>query len=315
MSHESPGRESAPGSFVSKVLLAAPRSSYPHPVNARSLSVISLLAGAMSLSPAFAAEPDYSGYAQLLSECRVPARMRSSEASENPAILTEFDYARLLGRDGFLRLAFISSQLLAATPSKMTRPERTAWAINTYNYLVIMKVKRHLDERGGKLASVRDVKDFFDAPVVEVETVRYSLDSFERHFLFADFDRSSSRPPRGLDPRVHFAIVCAARGCPPLAARPYRAATLDRDLDDITRLALGSRLHIRADGRAGGFAISSIFDWYAKDFGGRAGVAAFLGRHGPAPLRTALAERGPAALSGFIPWDWRLNQPGLPPAR
>ena len=158
---------------------------------------------------------------------------------------------------------------------------------------------------------MKDVAGFFDDPVVEVEGHRYSLDAFERHFLFADFDRRGDAPPPAqLDTRVHFAIVCAARGCPPLATSPYRASTLDADLDAAARDALLSPFHLRADQRTLRYSISSIFDWYAKDFGGRAGVIEFLKRYAPENAAGQIADRGERALAGFIPWDWKLNQSG-----
>jgi len=264
--------------------------------------------------PAPAAEPDYSGYAMLFSQRYAVAReYYSSGLRTNPRVLTTgFDYARLrerqdpAGADG--TLAMIHRQLLAVAPSQMTAAERTAWGINLYNFLVIRQVVRHLGPAERPLQSVMDVKDFFEAPVVTVEDVSYSLNGFERHFLFADFDRKSDAPPASLDPRVHFAIVCGARGCPPLLGRPYRAVTLERDLEANTRAALETRQHARMDPRTGRFTVSSIFDWYEKDFGGRAGVIEFLKRYGPTPLRLSFGSIGVETVTGFIPWDWRLNQ-------
>jgi len=283
-------------------------------VSALARPLSALLVGLLAAASALAAEPDYSGYAKLLADHLTVGKVLDSDSAASPGgALVGFDYARLRGPEARAGLGNVRTQLLAVAPPRMTAAERAAWAINGYNFLVIQQVVHHLEEHGS-VASVREVKDFFDAPVVVVERRSYSLNTFERHFLFADFARTSESPPARLDPRVHFAIVCAARGCPPLAARPYRAATLDRDLDDITRAALSSPLHVREDRSSGRFAISSIFDWYEKDFGGRNGVIAFLQRYGPARLRSALATRGPQALSGFIPWDWRLNQPGPAPA-
>ena len=278
-------------------------------MNALARHLPGLVVGLLAAAPALAAEPDYSSYARLLADHLTAGKVPDSDSTANPTLgPAGFDYQPLRGPAGRAELHAILLQL-AVSPSRMSAAERTAWAINSYNFLVIGEVVRRLEQRPSGLASVRDVKDFFDAPVVEVEHVKYSLDAFERHFLFADFDRTSDHPPARLDPRVHFAIVCAARACPPLAARPYRAATLDRDLDEITRRALGSPSHVREDEATGRFAISSIFDWYEKDFGGRKGVIAFLQRYGPIRLRQAIARRGSEALSGFIAWDWRLNQP------
>jgi hypothetical protein len=67
------------------------------------------------------------------------------------------------------------------------------------------------------------------------------------------------------DPRVHAALNCASKGCPPLASQTYAGATLDTQLDAqsaawmrTTGLAID-----RAHGRV---AISPIFDWYGDDF-------------------------------------------------
>ncbi len=262
---------------------------------------------ALGAGASFAAEPDYGGYQVLL------ANYLGRVEVNRKTVLTGFDYQGLRNREGHADaeayLGMIRRQLLAVPPSAMTVEERTAWGINLYNLLVVQQVARLLGPPERPLKSVMDVKGFFDAPVVEVEGVPYSLNAFERHFLFADFDRKSDTPPATLDPRVHFAIVCAARGCPILALRPYRAATLGRDLDANTRASLGTNVHARMDRRTGRFAISSVFDWYEKDFGGRAGVVKFLERYGPTPLRLAFGSWGADALRGFIPWDWRLNQP------
>ncbi|MBA2304124.1 MAG: DUF547 domain-containing protein [Acidobacteria bacterium] len=52
-----------------------------------------------------------------------------------------------------------------------------------------------------------------------------SLDDIEHRILRPEFK----------DARVHFAISCASTSCPPLAAEPYRAGTLDAQLDAAGR--------------------------------------------------------------------------------
>jgi len=263
---------------------------------------------AIALLPASlkAAEPDSSGYRWLLHNHIAMLGLNGV------SVATAFDYVGLRERPRTAAgLGEIHRRLLAIPPARMTPAERKAWAINLYNFLVIESVMAHFGADGEPPASVRDVKGFFDEPVVEVEGRRYSLNAFERHFLFADFDREGGAPPpAGLDPRVHFVLVCAARGCPPLGASPYRAATLDADLDAAVRSALLGHTQLRAGPKPGVYEVSSIFDWYAKDFGGHAGVLEFLKRYAPAEAAGAIAKRGGNALAGFIPWDWRLNQSG-----
>jgi hypothetical protein len=279
-------------------------------VSARTACAALLAATALLPASLHAAEADSSGYRWLLHSHIAMLGMNGV------SVATAFDYVGLRERPRTAAgLGEIHRRLLAIPPSRMTPADRKAWAINLYNFLVIENVIAHFGTDGRPPASVRDVKGFFDDPVVEVEGRRYSLNAFERHFLFADFDRTGGAPPpEGLDPRVHFVLVCAARGCPPLAARPHRAATLDADLDAAVRSALLAHTQLRSGPRPGVYQISSIFDWYANDFGGRAGVLEFLKRYAPAEAAGAIAKRGGNALGGFIPWDWRLNQSG-PPAR
>ncbi|MSO41432.1 MAG: DUF547 domain-containing protein [Solirubrobacterales bacterium] len=50
----------------------------------------------------------------------------------------------------------------------------------------------------------------------------------------ASGDRRLEGAPKGLDPRVHFAVNCGARSCPPV--RPYSAASVDRESGVNARL-------------------------------------------------------------------------------
>ena len=267
------------------------------------LSTLLLLATALP-RPLAAGNPVDGGYAELLHE-----RLSGMSINLRPAV-TAFDYVGLHRKpDSAVGLRAVRAQLLSAKPSRMTPAERTAWAINVYNFLVIERVMQHFGANGAPPASVRDIPGFFSDPAVEVEGRHYSLDTFERHFLFADVERDNDvPPPAGIDPRIHFALVCAARGCPPLRDTPYRAATLDADLDAAVRNALLSPAHLRAEPRTLTWAISSIFHWYEKDFGGRAGVIAFLKRYAPGEVSGQIQDRGEEALNGFVTWDWRLNQ-------
>ena len=55
-----------------------------------------------------------------------------------------------------------------------------------------------------------------------------TLDDVEHNILRPRFD----------DPRVHFAINCAAKSCPPLRSEPFRGDILDQQLDDANGYVL-----------------------------------------------------------------------------
>ena len=77
-----------------------------------------------------------------------------------------------------------------------------------------------------------------------------------------------------LDPRIHFALNCAAASCPPIAA--YRPSDVDAQLDLATRSYLGSTVKTGPDH----LTVPRILLWFAGDFGGPPGIRSFLRRHG-----------------------------------
>ena len=84
-----------------------------------------------------------------------------------------------------------------------------------------------------------------------------SLDHIEHEILRVDFD----------DPRVHYAVNCAAFSCPNLQDEAWFGATLDSELD----LAAAEYVNdprgvtIRSNGT---LQVSTIYKWFREDFGG-----------------------------------------------
>lgn len=68
------------------------------------------------------------------------------------------------------------------------------------------------------------------------------------------------------DPRLHYAINCASYGCPNLRRTPWQAETLDTDLDQAARDYINHPRGVTVEER--GLDVSSIYDWFRKDFGG-----------------------------------------------
>lgn len=268
-----------------------------------------------------AAVPDFTGYQELLNQ------YLTAVSAPGAALETRFDYSEFRKSSDFgPRMVAIHKQIFAGTPSKMDAKARMAWAINAYNYLVLETVTKNLYEgtqrsnHGGRrvyyairIATVQtiglDGGSFFDAPLVTIEGTPYSLNTFERHFVFNDFDPSAGnpKPPASLDPRAHFALVCAAKGCPPLQPRAYRADSIDKQLEQVTHNALASPNHLRFDTAAGRLEASSIFNWYQADFGGADGALAFVKKYAPPATRSEIEKRKVPWINAYILWDWKLN--------
>ncbi len=68
------------------------------------------------------------------------------------------------------------------------------------------------------------------------------------------------------DPRYHFALVCAAKSCPPLRYEAYTPDRLDEQLNDQGRWFMSESKKNRLDTDKKVMYLSSIMSWYRGDF-------------------------------------------------
>jgi hypothetical protein len=234
---------------------------------------------ALGLAPALQAavsEPDPAVFDAILSD-------RAREGG--------FDYRSATGQDR-KRLAAYLSNLGDARPKEMSDDERKAFWINAYNAMAIAIVLEHYPVR-----SIRDIAGAFQSIRKRIGGEMLTLDDIENRL----------RETR--DARIHFAIVCASKSCPPLARKAYRARSLSADLDAQGRAFVGDpskNVIDRADER---LALSKIFDWNRKEFERDGGsLAAYVARFAP-DAATASWLRTFRKRPEFLEYDWTLNQP------
>jgi hypothetical protein len=174
--------------------------------------------------------------------------------------------------------------------------QRLAFLINAYNAFTLELVLDHypvksIKEIGGWL------KDPWDQPVVRLFGRAFTLNDVEHKILRVQF----------AEPRIHFALVCAARGCPPLRSEAYVANHLDAQLDEQARRFLATTSKNRVNDRERVVHLSPIFKWYGSDFEKQAGsVLAALNPYWPEEAAAALA-RGDFKIR-YTDYDWSLNQ-------
>jgi hypothetical protein len=187
---------------------------------------------------------DHAAYAALLS-----AHVRYEEAL--------VDYAGLKADQAALE-AYLRS-IAEADLAALGRDEQLALLINAYNAYTLQLILEHHpgDVVGGPHPGVRSIRDL-NAPW---GTQRYEVGG---HVLSLDDIEHGLIRPLYRDPRIHFAVNCASRGCPPLADDPYRGAALDDQLDRASRRTLGDDRYARVeDGR---LQLPRVMDWYRSDF-------------------------------------------------
>ncbi len=190
--------------------------------------------------------------------------------------------------------------LAAALPDDAAR---IAFWLNVYNAAVRTRLLRDP-------AAYRRRWRFFAAPAVTVAGRRLSPNAIEHGILRrsaflaglgyvrnpAPFRFERQLRVERVDPRVHFALNCGARSCPPLAA--WDPATLDGDLDRATGAYLAAESARSADGRE--LVVPRLLRWYRGDFGGREGILSLLRRHG-------VLAAGDSPCLRYADYDWTLD--------
>lgn len=186
---------------------------------------------------------------------------------------------------------------LSAIPiSRYNRAEQLAFWINLYNALTVRVVLDHYP-----VASIRDIDIspglFADGPwtrkLVTVEGEALSLNDIEHRIL----------RPIWADPRLHYALNCAALGCPNLQPTAFTGANAEALMEAGARAYVNHPRGARMDN--GALVVSSIYVWFAEDFGGGdRDVIAHLRRYAEPGLAAALA--GASGIADHR-YDWRLN--------
>ncbi len=171
--------------------------------------------------------------------------------------------------------------------SAMSKKEQLAFYINAYNAWI-------LHEALGKYPT-KSVKDllftFFTGKRIKVAGEEMSFNHLEKDIIRPKFN----------EPRVHFALNCASRSCPPLNPEAFAAGKLDAQLEKLSVAFVNSPNGVEYMAPQKTAALSAIFDWYKDDFKSAGGPVAFINqrRTPPLPNDTKIT---------YQDYDWSLNE-------
>jgi hypothetical protein len=187
-------------------------------------------------------------------------------------------------------------------------PRRLAFLFNLYNAATLKLILAHYPVK-----SIKDIGTLFKGPwdqrVVRLFGNVITLDELEHGILRKQYN----------EPRLHLALVCAAKGCPPLRSEAYTAERLDEQLEDQAKRFLGNPASFQIDRENKVVYLSSIFKWYGVDF--RANYAPANGFSGLNETHRAVSNFSARYLSDrdrkyleaggytvkFLDYDWSLN--------
>ena len=212
------------------------------------------------------------------------------------------------GADGIMRVRYAQvspadrkslkgyiDALAAAPVGKLDRPEQLAFWINLYNALTVSTVLDHYP-----LASIRDIDIspglFEDGPwgkkLIAVEGEPLSLDDIEHRIL----------RPIWRDPRLHYALNCAAIGFRTLSRSRLRQGCSSRS--SMPPRAPMSIIRAARTSRAANSSSLRSMSGMRRLGGDDVSIIAHLRRYADAALDRALAGRSKVDNHSY---DWALN--------
>lgn len=209
------------------------------------------------------------------------------------------DYARLKDDRGEVLRPYLD-RLASEDLSGSPRDARLAFWINAYNALTLKLIVDHYPVENIWAITPGPPEPKDDSPFqldvgTVADTVR-TLDEIEHDIIRERFE----------EPRIHFALVCAAASCPELRREAYTGPRLDAQLEDQARVFLHDTTKNQIPAGDDRIALSRILKWYGEDFGPTpAAVQRALASYFEGAVGERLAE-GAYAVD-FLPYDWALN--------
>lgn len=166
---------------------------------------------------------------------------------------------------------------------KVDTYRRKAYLINCYNLLVIHAVLKNYP-----IERVEDTDQFFKRDKYAVGGEMITLDHLEYKLLLKNYK----------DPRLHFVLVCAAKGCPPIPSYAYTPGDLNQQMNTQCQNALDDPDFLKVNTDGCNIQLSPIFKWYRDDFS--PSISEFINAH----RSQAIPDDCPV---NFYDYDWTLN--------
>jgi len=173
-----------------------------------------------------------------------------------------------------------------------SKDERLAYWINAYNAFTIRLIIRNypvesIKDLGG---SIYRINTTWDIKFIEIEGESYHLNNIENSIIRNEFD----------EPRIHFALVCAAMSCPKLRNEAFEAATLDAQLEDQAVHFFNSKM--RNDISAENPKASKLMKWYSGDFKDHADdINAYINKYSKVKIKDGVSL-------DYLDYEWKLNE-------
>ncbi len=168
--------------------------------------------------------------------------------------------------------------------SNWSRNKTMAFWINAYNAFT---VKLIVDNYPTTSITKLEGGDPWKKNWIKIGISTYSLNQIEKDLLIKKFN----------EPRVHFAVNCAAKSCPPILNKAWTADNLEANFERSTKNFINDP-SFNDISNPKKIQISKIFEWYAADFGNN--VIGFINKYATVPVKEN-------ANVSYQDYNWALN--------
>lgn len=194
------------------------------------------------------------------------------------------------------------STLEDLTNQLKTDPQKIAFWVNVYNAFIQISLTenpKEYDDRGAffgkervKIAGETLSFDDIEHGIIRKSRIKISL-GYLRKWFNPRWERKL-RIDGDIDWRIHFALNCGAKSCPPVAI--YTSENLDKEFDFMTTEYLKEQTTYNATTKTAKSV--ALMSWFRGDFGGKSGACKILKKYGITPEEAKKLE--------FKSYDWTL---------
>jgi hypothetical protein len=188
--------------------------------------------------------------------------------------------------------------LKTAPVQELSEDGRLAFWLDAYNAITIDKVIKWKPKKSVRetfLPGVWTSTKFYTSREHTVAGRKMSPDDIEHEILRKEF----------LEPRIHFAIICASSSCPPQPRFAYTGEKVQSQLESETRLYMQSPRGAKIDQAENTLYLSKVFDWFKADFVKKSGSVMEFIKPYLDEETLAFLERKP--MLEYLHYNWALN--------
>ncbi len=164
-----------------------------------------------------------------------------------------------------------------------SKGEKMAYWINAYNAFTVKLIVNNYPVK-----SITDLENGkpWDKKWIKLGSKTYSLNNIENDIL----------RPTYKDARIHFAVNCAAKSCPPLLNKAWTSRNLESNFEGQAKSFINNKAYNKVG--ASEIEISKIFEWYAVDFGD---IVSYVNKY-------ASTKATNKAKVKYMEYNWDLNE-------